>query len=314
MSVNLSQCSVPPSGDNPTSLESSEYDAPAQCSAPPQTTLSREEEETPPTPSGTDGYTTLNNWGPVIRRGSTKDCIIGRTVQEYSSADHNSQQWNAIMETKQEQRKPYNKYNSNIIEGNTIIGNNYRRANYGNQYNCHLDTEQNCGDVPITGDGTVASSQDTMETSVCLNVDNEILGIGKVETEAECASKCSSDKKCAGYTFSGTQCILQNSQLVTKHPGFVLGQYSAGVQTKVRHCNFQNGECVQEEQEARSCHGPFTKDRFPITECYNQKEGEDNRMQKLQVLAPFQLKSPTTIEPGVPPPARPMFVFPQQQE
>lgn len=313
MSVKLTQqCSAPPSS---TSLDSS---APQQCQAPPEQTSLNRTEGTPPTSAQTatksTGYTTLNNWGPVVKRTSTGSCTIGRTIQPYASEKHNSDKWEKIVAPLELRRRKYEEYNTDVVEmkNNTLIGNNQRRANYGEQYNCDLGGARGsaCTEIPITSDGTVAATADKAEATFCMDNRNEILGIESVKTESECASKCSANKQCAGFAVVGKECILQNASILTKNPGFVLGQYTEGIQTKIRHCQFENGECIEEISKAeQSCHGPFSTDRFSVASCLSEAEGLKRTVERLQVLAPFR----ENIEPGVPPPANRQLVIPRYE-
>lgn len=320
MSVKLTQqCSAPPSSSS-TSLDSS---APQQCQAPPpqQTSLNRTDDPPPTGNSPTTeakskgGYTTLNNWGPVVKRTSTGSCTIKRTIQPYASEKHNPEKWEKIVAPLELRRREYEQYNTNVVENNTIIGNNQRRANYGEQYNCDLGGARGsaCTEIPITSDGTLAASLDKAETTICMDNRNEILGIESIQTESECASKCSSNKQCAGFTVVGTECILQNASILTKNPGFVLGQYTEGIQTKIRHCHFENGECVEEiPKAAESCHGPFPTDRFSVASCLSEVDGLKQTTNRLQVLVPFRENK--YVEPGVPPPANRQLVIPRYEK
>lgn len=316
MSVTLTQQCSPPSS---TSLNSS---APQQCQAPPpqRTSLNRTDNPTPAKNSAAaaksiGGYTTLNNWGPVVKRTSTGSCTVERTIQPYASEKHNPDKWEKIVAPIELRRREYEKYNTNVVENNTLIGNNRRRANYGEQYHCDLGgaRDSTCTEIPITSDGTVSATAEKADATICMDNRNEILGIESVKSDSECASKCSANKQCAGYALVGDHCILQNASILTKNPGFVLGQYTEGMQTKIRHCIFQNGECVEEiPKNEESCHGPFPIDRFSITSCRSKEDGLKKTAERLQVLAPFRKNE--YVEPGIPPPAERQLVLPNYKK
>lgn len=291
------------------------------CSGPPKKTNSV---QAPPKPSAqmaskptgkTSSYTTLHDWGPVVVRYSREDCTVDRLSQNYASEDHAPDLWNAVV-ANLPGRAEYAQYNTAVEEGNSVVGTNSREANFGaSQYGCTLPLAKECHPVIITDEGTVAGSMKDAEVAVCLSGD-EILNVGRSTSESDCAAKCSADRLCAAYTFTGNQCILQNGLMQTQNPGYLLGQHSAGLKTHVRHCNFvykEDGEivCEDEPQKEKNCFGPFPPDRFDITECHpNQREGQAHFFERMEPLTVMEWKSSTTVEPGVPPPANDTSVLP----
>ena len=263
-------------------------------------------------------YSTLHNWGPVVVR-TMPGCSVERMDNHYSSETHDPETWEKIVEQIPD-RERYAKYNTGILEENTIIGTNNRQANYGAaQYGCVVPDTKECYPVIVSDDSTVAGSMADAEVAVCL-YGEEILNVDLSTNESDCAAKCSSDKLCAAYTFTGNQCILQNGLIQTQQPGFILGQHSDGLKTRVRHCNFvhkENGDiiCEDEPNQEKNCFGPFPPDRFDVTQCHTTAvEGEKHFFERMEVLRSLEWKAATTVEPGVPPPANDSSVMPVYEE
>lgn len=267
----------------------------------------------------TTSYSTLHNWGPVVVR-TMPGCNVERMGNRYSSETHDPETWEKIMD-QIPGRERYAKYNSGILEENTIVGTNDRRANYGatSQYGCAVPDAKECYPVIISDEGTVAGSMADAEVAVCL-YGEEILNVDLTTNESDCAAKCSNDALCAAYTFTGNQCILQNGLIQTRQPGFILGQYSDGLKTRVRHCNFaheENGDivCQDEPSQEKNCFGPFPPDRFDITQCHTTAaEGEKHFFERMEVLQSLEWKAATTVEPGVPLPANDSSAMPVFEE
>jgi len=255
----------------------------------------------------------------VVR--SRAGCNFERLTDNYKSEDHQSGEWETVIENIPNREK-YAKYNTGITEGNTIVGTNDRQANYGskNQYGCTVPNADDCHPIIISDEGTVAGSMENAEVAVCL-YGEEILNVVPTTNETDCAVTCNANKLCAAYTYAaGNQCIMQNGLVQTQNPGFVLGQYSDGLNTRVRHCNFthkENGDivCEDETSQEKNCFGPFPQDRFDITQCHpTAGEGTKKYFERMEVLATMEWKSATTVEPGVPPPANDSSVLPVFEE
>lgn len=316
MSVQLTQmCTAPPKSSSTLQSSSAPTNTttqPMQCSKPPSNLNSNREASSltasQPKVSGKVSYSTIHNWGPVVGRSPTS-CTTERYIPSYSSENNNSEEWDKIT-SQYPSRQEYEEYNSNIEEGNTIIGNNNRQANYGKQYNCIVENDKTkCDLVVINEDGALAATYADGEGVVCLGQGEEILGV-TLSDESSCSQKCSQDPLCAGYTHTGNHCILQNHNIITKNAGEVLGQYSPGIKTNIKNCRFQNGKCVENGFEIvqKNCHGIFPQDHLSITECENTEVEALNKVgKKLEVMKPFQNRD---ADPFIPPSANDSSTMP----
>ncbi len=316
-SISLAQmCSKPP-----TAMQSSSGNsAPKQCSRPPtntSTTLQNTEsvkEQKKPTVSAT--YTTVKNWGPIVGRTSSSSCNMERTLTHYSSESVNSEEWEKSMDRFSDRRKEFSRYNADLDKGYTVIGTNGRQPNHESDYACQYPDSEQCLPVLITEDGTVANLNNA-EQVVCLGNGDEIIDVQNLSLESECAQQCNSNNQCVGYTFTGGQCILQNALLLVQNPGYILGQYSVGVDTKIKHCSFEgkgiDSVCIHESDTEKTCHSIGGTDALPITSCANTlEEGLQELKTNLQPLDPFEYDTKTlnATLPGTPPPANDSSIMP----
>jgi hypothetical protein len=315
-SIRLAQmCSKPP----PTEMSSNKGgSAPAQCSRPPNagSTTLQTSAAAPATTTNKITYTTVNNWGPVIGRTSSLPCNIERTLVDFSSESVNPEEWKKTMANYEERRQDFSKFNQDEDKGNTVIGTNDRQPNHETQYACQYPDVNNCLPVLITEDGTLSNLQNA-EHVVCLGNGDEIIGVENISSESECSQQCDANNVCAGYTFTGGQCILQNSLLLTQNPGYILGQHSLGVSTRIKHCSFEsegkNSVCIPKKDTEKNCFRTAGVDALPITSCPGTlEEGLQELKTNLQALDPFEFNTKTmnaTI-PGTPPPANDSSIMP----
>ena len=317
-SIRLAQmCSKPPTAMSSSQQES----APAQCSRPPNTASTTLQNAAPqttskPTTSNKITYTTVNNWGPVIGRTSSVPCNLERTLVDFSSESVNPEEWERIMARYEERRQEFSKFNQDEDKGNTVIGTNGRQPNHETQYACQFPKVDECLPVLITEDGTLANLKNA-EQVVCLGNGDEIIDVKNTSSESECSQQCDSNNVCAGYTFTGGQCVLQNSLILTQNPGYILGQQSFGVNTRIKHCSFEgegkDSVCIPEKDTEKNCFRTAGVDALPITSCPSTpEEGLQELKTNLQPLDPFEFNTTTmnaTI-PGTPPPANDSSIMP----
>ena len=316
-SIRLAQmCSKPPTAMS--SGQQQQDSAPAQCSRPPNTSTTLQNTEAPKTVQTAKKitYTTVNHWGPVIGRTSSIPCKLERTLVDFSSESVNPEEWEKIIAKFKERREEYSKFNQDEDKGNTVIGTNGRQPNHETQYACQFPDLDKCLPVLITEDGTLANLQNA-EQVVCLGNSDEIIDVKNTSSESECSQQCDSNNICAGYTFTGGQCVLQNSLILTQNPGYVLGQQSLGVNTRIKHCSFEgegkDSVCVPEKDIEKNCFTLAGTDALPITSCASSvEEGLQDLKTNLQPLDPFEFNTKTmnaTI-PGTPPPANDSSIMP----
>ena len=228
------------------------------CSGPPTTLASTPTNPqatapaAPPPAKQTTTYTTLKHWAPVVARSTDQPCSMDGSN---TNATHNQ----GVNVTADARR---------ISAFKHLLGGPSSRW---------FPASKGCQVVGIREDGTLGGG-----IEACLGDGDEILGLNPAGSQAECAAKCTADKKCAAYTYVQGQCILQNSHVVDKNPGHVLGQATIGVDTHVRNCSsWKNGECVDNPSApSRACHAfASMKDRHDVRDC----AGEEG--QALEALA-----------------------------